>query len=450
MRPAFVIWFLAGVAPAVHSLTSYANDFVDPDYILSKHFNSFTSEAQSSIIQWADDLTSQGPWSVMNKSVVPPTGNKHDYLSWAPYSWPNCSAAANTTELQPEQIWTTCPYYTRDGLFNPDGRLVNDTGAMQALGDAVLYQSISWVLTGSSNYSANAVRFVKTWFIDADTAMTPNLNYAQMQRGPNGQNGTHTGVLDLKSMTKIVSGLLILRKGNSPDWTTDLDNQMITWSKSYIQWLETSPIALGEANADNNHGTFYYNQLAALKILVNDMAGAQNVIKTYFTKQYPKQINSDGEQPLEAVRTRPYHYRAYNLAAMITNARIGNYSGYSAWDLKTQAGATIQNALDFALTTSAGSEAAAELYPNVAAVGAVYGDPSGKYAAFLKSKDDAYVGEAYFLWNQPLSDSGLVAAAGQGGGGGAGKKNVNGATGESRVKWLWVVSVLVVVSTSVW
>jgi hypothetical protein len=270
-----------------------------------------------------------------------------------------------------------------------------------------------------------------------------------MERGPNGQKGSHTGVLDLKGMTKIVSGLLILRKGNSPDWTSDLDNQMVTWSKSYIQWLETAAIALEEGNAPNNHGTFYYNQLAALKILVNDTAGAQNVIKTYFTKQYPTQINSDGEQPLEAARTRPYHYRAYNLAAMITNARIGNYTGYSAWDLKTKAGGTIQNALDFAMTTSAGSEAAAELYPDVAAIGATYGDSSGKYAAFLKSKDGGYVSEAYYLWNQPLSDSGLVANS-QGGGGGGGKNHANGETRKTAVKWLWGISILVVISTSVW
>jgi hypothetical protein len=48
-----------------------------------------------------------------------------------------------------------------------------------------------------------------------------------------------------------------------------------------------------------------------------------------------------------------------------------------------------------------------ELYPDVAAVGAVYGDPGGKYAAFLKSKDGSYPAQPYFLWNQPFWDSGI-------------------------------------------
>lgn len=84
----------------------------------------------------------------------------------------------------------------------------------------------------------------------------------------------------------------------------------------------------------SNHGSFYYSQLAAVKIILGDFAGATNVTNTYFSRQYLTQITADGEQvsifkhrvnlstnrklqPLEAARTRPYHYRAYNLAAII-------------------------------------------------------------------------------------------------------------------------------------
>lgn len=98
--------------------------------------------------------------------------------------------------------------------------------------------------------------------------MSPNLNYAQMARGPDGQIGQHTGVLcvlaqihtpytslpldmssDLKGFAKIATGILILRKANSTDWTSDLDNAMIAWCKEYITWLETTDIALEEKAA---------------------------------------------------------------------------------------------------------------------------------------------------------------------------------------------------------
>lgn len=152
-------------------------------------------------------------------------------------------------------------------------RTVDNTGDFDAISNAVLYNAMAWVLNGSDAHAANAVRFVQTWFLDADTAMNPNLNYAQMQRGPNGQLGTHTGVLyvpfcgsldliafslrpnvcfsyrDLKGFVKIVNGILILQNGKSAVWTDDIKGQMAHWTAQYVQWLEANPIALAEAVA---------------------------------------------------------------------------------------------------------------------------------------------------------------------------------------------------------
>ncbi|GLB39583.1 hypothetical protein LshimejAT787_0700930 [Lyophyllum shimeji] len=43
-----------------------------------------------------------------------------------------------------------------------------------------------------------------------------------------------------------------------------------------------------------------------------------------------------------------------------------------------------------------------ELYPSIAAVAAIRGDPSGIYADFLANGFPGYASEAYFLWNQYL------------------------------------------------
>ncbi|KAF8624700.1 hypothetical protein AX17_007031 [Amanita inopinata Kibby_2008] len=393
------------------AVTSYANDFVNPDYMLSRNYGNHTLAARKTITAWADQLNQSGPWSVLNKSATAKSGDKHDYMSWAPYWWPDCSKVGNTTVLAPEVVWTTCPYVARDGQFNPDARLVNDVGAFSDMSDAVFYDALTWAFQGnqgSTDYSRAAVRFLKIWFLDDETRMNPNLNYAQVIRGPGNQYGTHTGVLDLKCFTKIASAILIFRKGKTPDWTADLDNKMIAWANEYISWLETARLALEEGDAENNHGSFYYNQLAALKILVNDIDGARNVTDTYFAKQYQEQIEANGEQPLEAARTRPYHYRAYNLAAMITNARLAAYtSNAQIWSRRTRQGATIQNALDYAMTISASASKeqsyADELYPNVGAVGAIYGDSKGKYVTFLDGAEAGWKSEGWYLWNQPLA-----------------------------------------------
>lgn len=72
---------------------------------------------------------------------------------------------------------------------------MNDTSAFQAMSDAVFYNTVAWVLTGYHHYALNATFFIDTWFINPATAQTPNLKYAQMHRGPNGQIGSHTGLL---------------------------------------------------------------------------------------------------------------------------------------------------------------------------------------------------------------------------------------------------------------
>ena len=83
----------------------------------------------------------------------------------------------------------------KDGQFNPDVRLVNDIGEFSAMADAVLYNALAWAFDGAPVYATRVAQYISTWFLDDATYMNPNLDYAQMQRGPKGQNGSHTGIL---------------------------------------------------------------------------------------------------------------------------------------------------------------------------------------------------------------------------------------------------------------
>jgi hypothetical protein len=230
-------------------------------------------------------------------------------------------------------VWVTCPYNERDGQLNPDARTVNNTGAFNALADAVLYNTLAWVINGSPNYPTNVASWINTWFLASDTYMNPNLNYAQIVRGPKTSNfGRAAGVLDLRCMVKIVNAVLVLRAGNAPGWTNAIDSGLVAWTKSYIGWLTTSPLALAEAattkcvtlipspcfgatsrmshilchgaynlvgatpSFGSNHGTYYYGQLAALQILVYDTASANAAIQKYFSTLFRNQVTGTGEQ----------------------------------------------------------------------------------------------------------------------------------------------------------
>lgn len=42
---------------------NYANDFIDPNYVLSKNFSATTIPAQQTILSWAEQSIVGGPWS---------------------------------------------------------------------------------------------------------------------------------------------------------------------------------------------------------------------------------------------------------------------------------------------------------------------------------------------------------------------------------------------------
>jgi hypothetical protein len=102
------------------------------------------------------------------------------------------------------------------------------------------------------------------------------------------------------------------------------------------------------------------------------------------------------------------------------NAKLGDYLGLNFWNTSTKAGGNIQKATDFTmlqqLNTTDGDGPVWELYPSIAAVASKYGDPDGKYAAFMANADNTYPSEPYFLFNQPFSDSNLAAATPTAGG----------------------------------
>ena len=102
------------------------------------------------------------------------------------------------------------------------------------MADAVLYNTLAWVIKGSSQYATNVANWINTWFLASDTYMNPNLNYAQIVRGPKTSKiGKRTGVLDLRCMVKIVNAVLVLRAGNAPGWTSAIDSGLVVYQMAH-------------------------------------------------------------------------------------------------------------------------------------------------------------------------------------------------------------------------
>lgn len=290
------------------------------------------------------------------------------------------------TSVAPTATWTVCPYKQRDGKLNPDVRWLNNTKDVVAMANSVFFNGIAFGLTNQTVNAERATKFIYEWFLDPRKGVNPALSYGQVIRGPPGdQEGGYTGILDWRMLMKVVNTVVILRSRGAESWNSVMAVAANQWATKYLEWLQTSQAGKDMLlEGTNNHVSFFYNQLISLYILQGDLEGAQRAANRFFTGPFMKQIIASGEQPFEAARTRPFHYRCFNLEALIANAKMADNLGLNMWSAKTDKGSTIQTAVDFAMGLEVGEEEdVTELAPHVAAVQAAYGDPTGKYARWL-------------------------------------------------------------------
>src|ERR1041385_3333039 len=111
-------------------------------------------------------------FSVVEKTNLPPSGDKHDYMSIGPYFWPD---PASSNGL---------PYIRHDGKRNPANR-TSDRRALGSMIGNVEPLSLAFYLTGHEAYAKKATDLLRTWFLDPATSMNPNFNYAQAVPGVN-------------------------------------------------------------------------------------------------------------------------------------------------------------------------------------------------------------------------------------------------------------------------
>src|SRR6185436_6318631 len=281
----------------------------------------------------ADAALTAGPWSVMNKTTTPPSGNKHDYYSLARYYWPSNSANG-------------CPYVHKDGQTNPEtSGNKYDHASRHAAVDALYQLALAWYFTGDARYAQRAALVARTWFLDPATAMNPNVNFGEGV--PCLRDGTDTGVLNWTEMTgPLVDGLAALDAG-APGWTATDRTAMQKWLTAFLAWMQTAPLAKEESRATNNHGTWYDAGVAALMVYLAQDTAAKTLIQTSGTKRLASQIKPDGSQPEELARTNSWGYSNWNLEGFCLMAHVARPLGLDLWTYAAPSGGSLVKATDY-------------------------------------------------------------------------------------------------------
>ena len=266
----------------------------------------------------------------MGKSVITITENEnlqeskdpHDYFSIGRYFWPDSN--------KPDGL----PWINRDGETNPNAVKASDEKKLGEMIHAVEYLALAYHLTGDEKYGAEAARFLRGFFLDAETKMNPHLDYGQSVPGK--ATGRGWGLIDTRGFMVLPDVLKLLEK--CPAWTAKDREEMKAWWTAYGNWMQTSKIGLQEKKAPNNHGAAYDVQLSAVLVMANKEEDAKKVLGESLPARLDAHITQEGKQPRELVRTKSWSYSCFNLKNICKGAVMARALGIDLWSHEGEGG----------------------------------------------------------------------------------------------------------------
>jgi len=218
----------------------------------------------------------------MEKIEIPPSGNKHDYMSLAPYHWPN----PNTKD--------GLPYVRRDGETNPEVKSFKDKEYLPELCNQVFTLAIASFYSNDKKYANHAVKLIRVWFLDSATRMNPNMNFSQAIRGEN--TGRGAGLIDGRHFIKIIEAIGIMSQASM--FPTEDIILMKSWFSDYLNWMQTSKNGKEEMFAPNNHGVWYDALRLSIALFTNQKDLADKIVQNV-QKRLSSQMDVNMRFPLK-------------------------------------------------------------------------------------------------------------------------------------------------------
>lgn len=281
------------------------------------------------VLKAANDFLKEAPITITASVSPRSAGGVHDFFSEGDYWWPD-----------PQN--PNGPYIQRDGMSYPNN-FVDHRRYLMRLSVQVPALVAAWKLTKNTRYANHAVKHLRAWFIEEQTRMNPNLQYAQAIHGR--FTGRGIGIIDTIHLVEVARAIEILN--DSSALTPTERAALLKWFGDYLQWLTTSKNGIDEREAKNNHGTCWVMQVAIFARLIGNQELLSFCRDRFKTVLVPNQIAADGSFSEELRRTKPYGYSLFNLDAMATICQILSTADDNLWNFSLHDGRGIGRAMEY-------------------------------------------------------------------------------------------------------
>jgi hypothetical protein len=275
----------------------------------------------------ADGALTRPQRSVVDKTRLPASGDRHDYHSIGPYWWPTPGAPGGL------------PYVRRDGEVNPERSGPEfDQAALQQLSRDVRLLALAYDHLGERRYAERAAALIRLWFIDPATRMNPNFTHAQAIPGVN--NGRAEGIIEAIALPDIIESIGVIDRAQV---LTEGDHTALRgWFTQLVQWLAASDNGREERRATNNHSLYYDYLFAYFALYARLDPLVVDTVNAFPTQRLAMQMAADGSFPAELGRTRPFHYNLFALDAAGRLAALGACVNRNLWLAQSASGRSLR------------------------------------------------------------------------------------------------------------
>jgi len=227
--------------------------------------------------------------------------------------------------------------------------------ALFALGLAVPALAAAHLLTGDERYAGHAAEWLRAWFADPATRMTPRLDYGQVVTGQPVE-GRCEGILETLPLVEVAQSIPFIASALGPSDRLALQ----AWFASYLRWLtepqDSGPrLAALARDRKDHHGTSWLLQASAYALLTapagdapsNESRALDELRHHFRTITLRAQIAADGSFPHELPSVAPYRDSLFNLDMMAAICQLLSTRFESLWDYQLDDGPGMRSAIAY-------------------------------------------------------------------------------------------------------